>query len=132
KKPSARPARPAQEEEAPSAAPGRTRRWRKLSEFVVGPCNRVAHASALSVVEEPGEGANPLVLHGPVGTGKTHLLEGIYVGLRRSGADRPCYATAEEFTTRFVQASRLGKMAAFRRQFRDCSAPLLDNLSFLA
>jgi chromosomal replication initiator protein len=40
--------------------------------------------------------------------------------------------TAEEFTTRFVQASRLGKMSAFRRQFRECSALLLDDLHFLA
>src|SRR5262249_46373357 len=61
--------------------PKRARRWRRLNEFAVGPCNRVAHASALSVIEDPGQGANPLVFHGPVGTGKTHLLEGIYVGL---------------------------------------------------
>ena len=109
------------------------RRWKSLAEFVVGPCNRVAYASAVNIVEEPGEGANPLVLHGPVGTGKTHLLEGIFAGLKRRGSDaRPCYVTAEEFTTRFVQASRLGKMSAFRRQFRECSALLLDNLNFLA
>src|SRR4029078_4977875 len=44
----------------------------------------------------------------------------------------PVCVTAEEFTTRFVQASRLGKMSTFRRQFRDCSALLLDNLNFLA
>ena len=76
---------PAKREEPAPAAPSRkTRRWNKLSEFVVGPCNRVAHASALSVIEAPGETANPLVLHGPVGTGKTHLLEGIYAGLRRA------------------------------------------------
>jgi chromosomal replication initiator protein len=91
----------------------------------------VAYASALSAVEEPGQGGNPLVLHGPVGTGKTHLLEGIFAGLKRRG-EKPCYVTAEEFTTRFVQASRLGKMSAFRRQFRECSALLLDNLNFLA
>src|SRR4029079_14949768 len=94
--------------------------------------NRVAHASAISVVEEPGQCANPLVLHGPVGVGKTHLLEGIFAGLKRKADARPCYTTAEEFTTRFVQASRLGKMSAFRRQYRDCSALLLDNLNFLA
>jgi len=108
------------------------RRWKSLTEFVVGQCNRVAHASAMSVVEEPGMGANPLVIHGPVGTGKTHLLEGAFAGLKRQSDQRPCYVTAEEFTTRFVQASRLGKMSAFRRQFRDCSALLLDDLHFLA
>ena len=108
------------------------RRWRPLSAFVVGPSNRVAHAAAMSVVEEPGDSANPLVIHGPVGTGKTHLLEGIFAGLKRRTGFRPCYVTAEEFTTKFVQSARLGKMSAFRRQFRECSALLLDNLNFLA
>ncbi len=109
---------------AEPAAPKRTRRWRKLSEFVVGPCNRVAHASAVSVVEAPGEGPNPLVLHGPVGVGKTHLLEGVYAGLRRAHADwRVLYVTTEDFTNRFVQAMRLGKLGAFRKHFRECDAP---------
>lgn len=108
------------------------RRWKSLADFVAGQCNRVAHASAISVVEEPGQGANPLVIHGPTGTGKTHLLEGIFAGLKRQSEHRPVYTTAEEFTTRFVQASRLGKMSAFRRQFRECSALLLDDLHFLA
>lgn len=115
----------------PTLTPRTGRRWKSLADFVVGPCNRVAHASAASVVEDPGQGANPLVLHGPTGVGKTHLLEGIVSGMRRAG-EKPCYVTAEEFTTRFVQASRLGKMGAFRRQFRECSALLLDNLNFLA
>jgi chromosomal replication initiator protein len=109
------------------------RRFKLLSDFVVGACNRVAHASALSVVEDPGQGANPLVLHGPVGTGKTHLLEGIYAGLRRRWPEaRPCFVAAEEFVTRFVQSTRFGKTASFRRQFRECSALLLDDLHNLA
>ncbi len=117
----------------PTTVPKRTRRWRKLSEFVAGPCNRVAHASALSVVEAPGEGPNPLVLHGPVGTGKTHLLEGVYAGLRRAHADwRVLYITTEDFTNRFVQAMRLGKLGAFRKHFRECDALLVDDLHFLA
>ncbi len=113
--------------------PERTRRWRRLGEFVVGPCNRVAYAAAMSVVEEPGQGVNPLVLHGPVGTGKTHLLEGIYGGLRRHRPDwRVTFITSEDFTNRFVQAMRLSKLAAFRRQFRECDALLVDDLHFLA
>jgi chromosomal replication initiator protein len=109
------------------------RRWHRLGDFVVGPCNRVAHASALSVVEAPAEAANPLVLHGPVGTGKTHLLEGIYAGLRKNYPDwRVCYTTSEEFTNRFVQAMRLSKLGAFRKQFRECDVLLVDDLHFLA
>lgn len=115
-----------------SRSPG-GRRYKTLTDFVAGACNRVAHASAISVVEDPGQGANPLVIHGPVGTGKTHLLEGVYAGLRKTGVEgRPCLVTAEEFTTRFVQSTRFGKQGAFRRQFRDCSALLLDDLHFLA
>jgi len=118
---------------APRPSVPRGRRWRKLGEFIVGPCNRVAHASALSIVEDPGNAVNPLVLYGPVGTGKTHLLEGIYAGLRKNRPEwRVCYVTAEDFTNRFVQAMRLDKLGAFRKQFRDCDALLLDDLHFLA
>jgi chromosomal replication initiator protein len=124
-------AAPAPEKSQPPVRPAR--RWHRLSEFVVGPCNRVAAASALSVVEQPGQAANPLVLHGPVGTGKTHLLEGIYAGLRRSRAEiRVVYVTAEDFTNRFVQAMRTGKLSSFRRHFRECDALLIDDLHFLA
>jgi chromosomal replication initiator protein len=109
-----------------------TRRWLRLADFVVGACNRVAHASALSLIEAPGLGANPLVLHGPVGTGKTHLLEGIYGGLRKHQPDwRICYVTAEEFTNRFVQALRFGKLGAFRKHFRECDSLLVDDVDFL-
>ena len=109
------------------------RLWRRLADFVVGPSNRVAHASAVHMAEAPGQGGNPLVLHGPTGTGKTHLLEGVYVGLRKANPTwRVCFTTAEEFTNRFVQAMRLGKLAAFRRHFRECDALLIDDLQFLA
>ncbi|HEY2787589.1 MAG TPA: DnaA/Hda family protein [Fimbriiglobus sp.] len=121
----------------PAAAPAKktqpSRRWKSLAEFVAGSCNRVAHASALAAVEEPGLAANPLVLYGPVGTGKTHLLEGIYVGLRKKITDaRPVFLTAEEFTTRFTQGIRFKKMDAFRRQVRDGCALLIDDINFLA
>lgn len=108
------------------------RRLKSLDDFVVGASNRLAHAAALSVVEDPAQGVNPLVIHGPVGTGKTHLLEGIMAGLRNAEGERPNFVTAEEFTTRFVQSTRFGKQSAFRRQFRECSALLLDDLNFLA
>jgi chromosomal replication initiator protein len=109
------------------------RRWRQLQEFVVGSCNRVAHASALSIVDGGSDGLHSLVLHGPVGLGKTHLLEGVYAGLRLRRPDwRVVFATAEEFTNRFLPAMRLGKLASFRKHFRECDVLLLDDLHFLA
>ena len=115
------------------AIPKTGRRWKTFDEFVVGQSNRVACAAAISVSEEPGLGPNPLVIHGPVGTGKTHLLESIYAAMRKAGGEsRPLYVTAEDFANRFIPAARLGKMGAFRRQFRECSALLLDDLNFLA
>lgn len=109
------------------------RRFRSLSDFVTGPGNRMAHASAMSVVETPGQDANPLVLHGPVGTGKTHLLEGVYIGLRRNQPDwRVLFVTSEDFTNRFVTSVRFGKQANFRKHFRHCDALLIDDVQFLA
>lgn len=111
----------------------RTRRWHRLGDFVVGTCNRLAHASALGVIEQPGQCASPLVVHGPVGTGKTHLLEGIYAGLRKKHPDwRVCFASAEDFTNRFVHAMHQGKLAAFRKHYREADAFLIDDLHFLA
>ena len=116
-----------------SESPRRTRRWRKMGEFVVGACNRVAHAAALSVIEAPAECPNPLVLHGSVGTGKTHLLEGIYASIRRAHPDwRVTYLTSEDFTNRFLAAMRHDRLGGFRKQFREVDLLLLDDLHFLA
>jgi chromosomal replication initiator protein len=113
--------------------PSRQRRWRQMIDFVVGPCNRVAHASALSIIETPEECPIPLVLHGGVGVGKTHLLEGVCAALRHRYPDwKVLFLTAEDFTNRFVQAMHQQKLGAFRKSFRDCDALLIDDIGFLA
>ncbi len=123
---------PAKPDSTPILRKPNKRHWRSLTSFVVGSCNRVAHASAQSVVEEPGLGANPLVLYGPTGTGKTHLLEGIYDGLRkRNPHEKVLFLSAEDFMNRFLASMHQNKAASFRKQFRECFALLVDDLSFL-
>ncbi len=113
--------------------PARPRRWRRLEDFIVGPNSRLAHASAVSLVESPEETPSPLVLHGAVGVGKTHLLEGGWAGLSRRFPDwRVLFLTAEEFTNRFVAAMHQHKLGAFRKQMRECDALFVDDVGFLA
>ena len=108
-------------------------RRRRLADFIVGPSNRVAHAALVSIVDDPGSCPTPLVLHGPVGLGKSHLLEGIHAELREQRPDaRILHLTAEDFTNRFLGSIHAGKQTSFRRQFRDCDALLIDDLHFLA
>ena len=47
--------------------------------FVVGVGNRVAAGAALAVADAPGTGDNPLVIIGPPGSGKSHLLHAVGV-----------------------------------------------------
>lgn len=105
----------------------------RLEDFVVGPANRLAHAAAMEVIENPGASFNPLYLHGPVGLGKTHLLEGIAAALRRRhSAARVYLLRAEEFTNQFLEAMRGHALATFRRRFRELDALLVDDIQFLA
>lgn len=50
--------------------------------FVVGRGNRLAYAASKGVAESPSGDYNPLLLHGPNGLGKTHLLSAIEAHVR--------------------------------------------------
>jgi chromosomal replication initiator protein len=64
----------------------------RFDNFVVGPCNRFAHAASLGVSESPGKNYNPFFLHGSNGLGKTHLLQSLcYSLLERSPHTRILY-----------------------------------------
>jgi chromosomal replication initiator protein len=100
--------------------------------FVIGSQNRVAHAAALAVAELPGEGYNPLFLHGPPGLGKTHLLGAIANYLERLRPELTThYTTAERFTTEFVAALRKDGPERFKRRYRALDALLIDDVQAL-
>ena len=80
--------------------------------------------------EQPGT-YSPLVVHGPTGTGKTHLLEGVCSAFRKAHPRaRTVYLSAEQFTGQFMEALRGSGMPSFRRKYRDLDLLAIDDLQF--
>jgi chromosomal replication initiator protein len=99
--------------------------------FIVGSSNRLAHAAAVAVTEAPGEGYNPLFIHGGVGLGKTHLLHAVgNLGLSRGS--RVLYASSETFTNDFINSIRKQTTDQFRDKYRQVHTLLLDDIQFIA
>jgi chromosomal replication initiator protein len=119
-------AKPAQ----PQPAAGR--RFADLGDLVQGTCNELALTAARQVCQAPGTQFNPLFIHGGVGIGKTHLLEGIYRQVRRKfPALQVVYLTSEAFTNYFTEALRQHTLPSFRQRFRTVDVLLLDDVDFL-
>jgi chromosomal replication initiator protein len=101
--------------------------------FLVGPCNRLAHAAALAVAESPGTAYNPLFIHGPVGLGKTHLLQAIFLQLQQhSGRHSALYLPCESFVNHYIATIKTGDWDSFRNKYRQIDVLLIDDVHFLA
>jgi len=101
--------------------------------FVVGPDNRLAHAAALAVAEQPGRAYNPFFIHGGVGLGKTHLLQAICQTAMCSNPDmRVCYISCNSFMNNFMDAVQEGKMRDFRHRFRTYDVLVVDDIHDIA
>jgi chromosomal replication initiator protein len=131
--PTSPPSRPLPPDRGRGQGQAQGRPVKRLEDFVAGPGNRLALAAAQELVQSAGAAFNPLVVHGGVGLGKTHLLEGMAVALRaRHPALRIIQLTAEAFTNSFLDAMRSGSLAQFRARHRGAGALLLDDVHFLA
>jgi len=99
--------------------------------FVVGPSNRLAHAAAQAVAENPARAYNPLFVYGGVGLGKTHLLHAVGNSVATSGL-QVLYVTSEEFTNDLINSIRNHTTDAFRERYRRIDVLLIDDIQFIA
>ncbi len=102
--------------------------------FVVGSCNRFAHAAAKAVAEMPGRTYNPLYLYGGVGLGKTHLIQAAGHAIRQANPKLAvAYVSLERFMNELINSIRYGydKAQAFRERYRTIDVLLIDDVQFI-
>jgi chromosomal replication initiator protein len=104
-----------------------------FEEFVIGPCNRFAHAASMAVAESPARAYNPLLIYGGVGLGKTHLMQAICHFVRNKNKSiNICYTPSERFTNELIDAIQHHSTSLFRRKYRNMDILVVDDIQFIA
>ncbi len=105
----------------------------RFDNFVVGQSNELAFAACQAISRIYGKIHNPLFIYGPVGVGKTHLLQATgNETLRNHQGIKLRYLTTEEFTNEFVNALKNHTTEEFKKKFRDIDVLILDDVQFLS
>ncbi len=106
--------------------------WSTFGAFAEGPCNRLAAAAANAFAAQPDPSFRLLYLHGPSGTGKTHLLQAICHSMAASPRLRWRYVAAEAFCREWIEALETGHERRFRGIYRELDCLVVDDLNTLA
>ena len=101
--------------------------------FVVGPSNKLAHAAAKAVAENPGQVYNPLFIYGKTGLGKTHLAQAVARAiLEKDYTKKITYIPSEGFLNDMVKAIKTGRNMEFRQKYRSLDLLIIDDIQFLS
>ena len=102
--------------------------------FVEGRSNQLGRAAAVQAALKPGDRAhNPLLLYGGTGLGKTHLMFAAGNAMRANNpGTRVMYLRSEQFFSAMMKSLQDKTMDAFKRQFQQVDALLIDDIQFFA
>lgn len=101
--------------------------------IAVSSSNQLAYTSAVTVSKNLGKSYNPLFIYGPVGVGKTHLMQAIANDVyQKSPSVKIVYITSEEFTNDVVEAIKTNQTQMMKRKFRSANLLIIDDVQFIA
>jgi len=98
--------------------------------FVVGPSNEFACRAAEQMAQESESDIEMLFIHGPLGFGKTHLLNAIAGRAVGHGA-RVLFVRAQDFMLSFLRAEHSRQELAFKGAVRHVDVFVLDDVQYL-
>jgi chromosomal replication initiator protein len=101
--------------------------------FIVSQGTQFAHAATKAAANFPGGKYNPLLIYGPSGLGKTHLLHAIGIQMLQNNPQaRICYLSAEQFVNEFIDAVKNKSTNNFHSRYRSSfDAFLIDDVQYL-
>ncbi|MCI4625355.1 MAG: chromosomal replication initiator protein DnaA [Candidatus Magnetoovum sp. WYHC-5] len=104
-----------------------------FSNFVVGESNKKAYEAAKGVCKNPGTLYNPLLIHGGVGLGKTHILGSIaneYVNA--NAIVDVMFISCEIFTDDVIHSIRQKTLKTLENKYNALSMFLIDDVHFIS
>lgn len=101
--------------------------------FIRGESNQLATSAAMAVADNPGGTRyNPLVVYGPTGLGKTHLVQAIGNRvLQRNRNAKVLYTNSEKFTMEYINAIQTNRVPEFTNFYRGVDVLIVDDIQFL-
>lgn len=101
--------------------------------FIRGENNQLATSAAMAVADNPGKTRyNPLVIYGPTGLGKTHLVQAIGNRvLQHNRNARVLYTNSEKFTMEYINAIQTNRLPEFTQFYRTVDVLVVDDIQFL-
>lgn len=101
--------------------------------FIACPNSAQAFALARAAADAPGEPAHsPLYIHGPISSGKSHLLYAIQNRLSQTAPEkRVACLKSDDFTGELIQSIRYGRNLSFRATYAGLDVLLVDDIQFI-
>lgn len=103
-----------------------------FSNFIEGAANQFVKSAAMGVAMRPSQSYNPLLIHGGVGLGKTHLLHAVGHHIQENHKKLQVHCvTTEEFINDLVDHLRNKSTDRMKRFYRTLDVLLVDDIQFL-
>lgn len=103
-----------------------------FSTLIAGPHNRFAHAAAMAVVENPGVMYNPILIFGPQGVGKSHLIHSIGYALSSSLGHGNVFVSNAVKLSRGIDLSiEGGNISDLEKRIESAKVIIVDDIDLL-